>query len=268
MFRIGEFAHIGGVTAKALRHYDRIGLFRPAWADPSTGYRFYSPAQLPELRRIVGLRDLGVPLAEVADLVRGGDDLRTVLRRRRGDLERHRAAIDHKLAALDIRVEMADEGPDVVVRSVEPERVASIRTMVRSGADIGVLFDEVEVAVRDAAARARRPPGQIEHGGFTDHTGDIEVWVPVTRAVAVGRVTTHRMEGGRMAAAMHHGGYEDLVRTREGLERWVVGAGMSAAGPTRIVYLQFGADPALKVPEHFLAKDDQDFLTEIQIPVG
>ena len=46
MFNIGEFARLGGVSVRALRHYDEIGLLRPAKVDPLTGYRGYSAAQL------------------------------------------------------------------------------------------------------------------------------------------------------------------------------------------------------------------------------
>ena len=129
MFRIGEFARLGGVSAKMLRAYDALGLFRPVWVDPSSGYRFYSPAQLPELRRIVALRHMDVSLAEIAGLVAGGGDLRSVLERRRHELEREREEVERRLRALDITVESAAAGrpgPDVVLRRVAPELVATL----------------------------------------------------------------------------------------------------------------------------------------------
>ncbi len=42
MFRIGVFSRLARVSVKALRHYDRLGLLRPARTDPLTGYRYYS----------------------------------------------------------------------------------------------------------------------------------------------------------------------------------------------------------------------------------
>ncbi|HEY8169092.1 MAG TPA: helix-turn-helix domain-containing protein, partial [Candidatus Limnocylindrales bacterium] len=108
MFLIGAFARLSGVSAKMLRAWDALGLFRPIWVDPASGYRWYSPAQLPELRRIVALRDLGVSLAEIADLIAGGADLRAVLARRQADLERMRLEVARRLRALEIEV----EGPD------------------------------------------------------------------------------------------------------------------------------------------------------------
>ena len=39
LMTIGRFARITGLTVKALRHYDEVGLLRPAAVDPETGYR-------------------------------------------------------------------------------------------------------------------------------------------------------------------------------------------------------------------------------------
>jgi DNA-binding transcriptional MerR regulator len=46
MFSIGEFARLGGVSVRPLRHYDEIGLLRPATVDQATGYRGYTADQL------------------------------------------------------------------------------------------------------------------------------------------------------------------------------------------------------------------------------
>src|SRR4051794_15481163 len=54
------------MTAKALRHYDRIGLFAPDDVDGDTGYRWYGADRLPQARLIARLRSIGVPLDDVA----------------------------------------------------------------------------------------------------------------------------------------------------------------------------------------------------------
>src|SRR5215831_2656741 len=64
-YRIGEFAELSGVSAKTLRFYDEIGLFRPAATDSRTRYRHYRPHQLEELASILALKSLGVPLHEI-----------------------------------------------------------------------------------------------------------------------------------------------------------------------------------------------------------
>src|SRR5947207_14606693 len=65
MFSIGEFARHGRVSVRMLRHYDAIGLIRPACVDAATGYRFYQASQLDELNRVISLKDLGFTLQQV-----------------------------------------------------------------------------------------------------------------------------------------------------------------------------------------------------------
>ena len=61
----GEFARTSGLTRKALRLYDELGLLTPARVDPQSGYRFYAPAQLEQARLVAWLRRLGMPLASI-----------------------------------------------------------------------------------------------------------------------------------------------------------------------------------------------------------
>ena len=63
MFTIGDFARHGRVSVRMLRHYDAIGLLRPARVDPASGYRYYAADQLARLNRIIALKDLGFTLA-------------------------------------------------------------------------------------------------------------------------------------------------------------------------------------------------------------
>lgn len=72
MFKIGEVASIYGISIRALRLYDRIGLFRPDYVDEKTGYRYYTPDQLYILNAIIELKELGCSLEEVASVVREG----------------------------------------------------------------------------------------------------------------------------------------------------------------------------------------------------
>jgi serine/threonine protein phosphatase PrpC len=62
---IGAFARSARLSPKALRLYDELGLLRPAFVDPATGYRFYDPAQLDPARLVAWLRRLGMPLARI-----------------------------------------------------------------------------------------------------------------------------------------------------------------------------------------------------------
>jgi DNA-binding transcriptional MerR regulator len=92
MFSIGEFARLGGVSIRTLRHYDEIGLLRPATVDPDTGYRGYSAAQLGQINRIMALKELGLSLTQVRLMLDG-----VTLGELGGMLLLRRAQLEHEL---------------------------------------------------------------------------------------------------------------------------------------------------------------------------
>ena len=66
---IGEFARWSRLSPKALRLYDRLGLLSPTRVDELSGYRYYEDTQLEQARLIATLRQVGVPLATVKELL-------------------------------------------------------------------------------------------------------------------------------------------------------------------------------------------------------
>jgi DNA-binding transcriptional MerR regulator len=265
MFQITEFARLAGVSPKVMRDYDRLGLFRPAWVDPMTGYRRYSPAQLPELRRIIALRDLGVGLATIRRLALGGADLRSVLEDRRAELEAARRDVDRRLAAVGISIDAESDRArsngqpiDVVVRHVPAELVATL-DIAELGGDEAKAFYVLESQVRDLGIRAPRPPGTLLD------EDRVEVFVPVRRP---GRnLATRRLPAIRAATALHRGSYAGFEATEAALDRWLAAAGLAPAGPRRVLYLQFGAEAELRLPAAYLVERPSELVTEVQVPI-
>lgn len=65
---INEVTRESGVTSRTLRHYDAIGLLKPAWTADG-GRRFYEQEQLLRLQRILLLRELGLSLDAIRDVL-------------------------------------------------------------------------------------------------------------------------------------------------------------------------------------------------------
>lgn len=83
---IGEVAGEVGVSVRTLHHWDALGVVSPT-ERTSGGYRAYLPSDVARARRALLLRDLGVPLADVATLLTAGaEDRRAELVRRRDGL--------------------------------------------------------------------------------------------------------------------------------------------------------------------------------------
>lgn len=267
MFTIGSFAELTGVSAKRLRHYDHIGLFVPAFVEPSSRYRYYTASQIPVLRRIVSLSALGVPLKEIRPLIGGGPgELEAALDRRRSELVAERAELDRKLAALEIELDARSQ-LDVVILERPAARWASLRRRLAEGADLSPMFIEAESVVIGQGRRARRPPVAVDHGLAGDQR-DIEILIPTTGPVSETESVHNRTTAAaQVAATLVKGSYPELARASQLIGEWITDAGRRIGGPTWVVYLRFSAEPELELPHEFLT-DRSDYVSEIQAELG
>lgn len=105
MYIISEMASIFGVSRQTLIYYDKIGLFAPAEVNEK-GYRFYSPTQIPLMRLICMLRDLGVDLDEIMRLTSSYDvaKMANKLRERVSELDGQIAALEKERNSVQERL--------------------------------------------------------------------------------------------------------------------------------------------------------------------
>ncbi|MFN8148389.1 MAG: MerR family transcriptional regulator [Candidatus Nanopelagicales bacterium] len=258
---ISDFARLGQVSVRMLRHYDAIGLLVPASVDPSSGYRSYSPDQLHDLNRIVALKDLGFTLEQVRGLLEepvGPDELRGMLRLRRTELIEEARAVDVRLTAVESRLRMIEQEDtmtaDYVVKDIPAVRlVAQSRTMQR-----GEIGQHLE-SMFEAVTRAIGPvPGAFEVPVATyDETEE-------GLAVVVGFVGNGPAPEGcelvdypasSAVCGVHLGAMDRIGESWQALHRWVVENGYEYAGPCREVYVRA------------VSPDQSDWVTELQQPV-
>jgi DNA-binding transcriptional MerR regulator len=124
-WRVGELAAATGVTVRTLHHFDEIGLLRPA-VRSSAGHRLYTEDDVRRLSRILALRDLEIPLGEIAGLL--ADDASTgaferLVRDRLDEVERHfesRQRLRRRLVALlAVARETAEPSIDELIEAME-----------------------------------------------------------------------------------------------------------------------------------------------------
>jgi DNA-binding transcriptional MerR regulator len=146
LLSIGAFAVSTGLSIAALRHYDEIGLLKPALVDPDTGYRRYAPDQLDQARLICGLRAVDLPI----------DEIRAVLGSRpakvRSALDAHRERLVTQVRELSQRVLAVDEfiakgTPMPVFQAIRPVQIRIKTRDIREAATFytaafDVVFNE------------------------------------------------------------------------------------------------------------------------------
>lgn len=136
MFSIGDFAWHGRVSVRMLRHYDAIGLLRPAHVDQVTGYRSYEGHQLSRLNRIVALKDLGFTLQYVRSILDdsvSAEELRGMLRLRHAELQSQIAADTARLAQVEARLQIIEKEGAMPADDVQIKRIPGVRIAELTG---------------------------------------------------------------------------------------------------------------------------------------
>jgi DNA-binding transcriptional MerR regulator len=269
MFSIGDFAAMGRVSVRMLRHYDAIGLLRPARVDPVSGYRYYEAQQLRRLNRLVALKDLGFTLAQITDIVDAKVDtaeLRGMLRLRQAQLAEQIEADRDRLARVEARLRMIErEGAmstqDVSVKKVEPLRLAGLSGSAASsnhedvGPAVQKLFEEL---MGELGNQGLGPAGPAVATYITTEDGGLAITVgcPVAAEVDAGAVRMVELPAIADAACyLHQGTMATIGEGYQTLATWIEDQGYRTDGTAREVYL-------LSYPE-----PEENWRTELQMPI-
>lgn len=238
---IGEFAQLTHLSVRTLRRYHESGLLEPASVDPASGYRYYTADQIPTAQVVHRLRQLDVPLSDVAKILATEDTAERAglvgehLRRLEDELDRMRAAV----TSLHQLLHPGDGELPVELRSVAATMVAGVEGVVD--------HDEVVAWYREAmaevdAAVAGQPPlgppgGRYANELFTGGRGAVLVYRPVADPPTRSRVAPVHLPAGEIAVTVHIGPHDDLDVTYGRLGGWVVDHALAVDGPVHEAYL-------------------------------
>jgi DNA-binding transcriptional MerR regulator len=126
LLSIGRFSQLTGLTSKALRLYDRLNLLKPLVVDFASGYRYYSPEQIPLARDIQLLRSLHMPLDEIATLLRA-DGRDTV----QACLDRHRQWLNERMMEFETALERLPTAQEWCERTGKDQPIVAETTEYR-----------------------------------------------------------------------------------------------------------------------------------------
>jgi len=264
---IGSFSRVSGLTVKALRHYDEIGLLEPARVDEWTGYRYYGLEQARAAEAIRRLRSLDVPLDEIRELL-GADEpvVRERLAVHRARLEGRAVETSRILDELDRIIDGREKlvpdttqlTPELEVKEVPARRVAFVAERVHMEEMKVVVPRNIDRVAHAVGMRHTGPPfckcaAPDEEGFF-----ETEVGWPVPEDVAAEapfEVTDY--PAGTALVMKHVGPYEELGRSYRVMAEQLEERGLRGVGAPVEWY---ESDPQ-QVP------DPKDYVTIIEWPV-
>lgn len=275
MIKIGEFSKLVQVPVPTLRYYDQLGLLKPIEVDPFTGYRYYSASQLPRLNRILALRGLGFSLEQIKDVLDEGltvEQMRGMLRLRHAQISQQLEEMQSQLVEVEVRLQQIEREEklstyDVILKQVQPQLVALVRTILPNHGAVGALFGEVYEALRPYVNEAIYP--NPENGGQTmvlwydtefkeTNVDGAAAFMLRGRVPESGRMQVQELPAALMASVIHHGSYETIGEAHEAVLKWIEANGYRIAGADREIYLHH--TPPIR-------RDNPTYVTEIQYPV-
>jgi DNA-binding transcriptional MerR regulator len=270
MFKIGDFSRLTQVSIKTLRYYDEIGLLKPAQIDRFTNYRYYTADQLPRLNRILALKDLGLSLDQITDLLKtdlAPDQMQAMLRQKRAEIAQQVAEEQARLARVEARLHQIEhEGEiseyDVIVKTVPALRVAGIREVARTYADGAILFSALFCYFQDhdLDPNAAYPWIMLYHDeGYRERDVEMTFAAPVDRDLPESeRVKVFELPAVEtMLSTIYRGPYEQIGSSYAALMKFMAANHYRVTGTNRNLFLHGpgqGIDPAA-------------FVTEVQFPV-
>lgn len=271
MLNIGNFSKLTQVSVRMLRYYDEHGLLKPDHTDKFTGYRLYSVKQLPELQKIIMLRDMNFSVAEITEILKNWSDdflieqlQKKIQETEQSILSGQRLIEKIQTAIGDTRKKQIDIHFNVAIKPIPSYKVVSVRRKIPTYFSEGELWDELEQFVR-------REHIEIEKHSYNnvaiyhdeehmDSDADVEVAYIVKKAGEDKNGFTFReLESiDTMACMMVYGPYDNLPGAYRDFVYWLDEHGQ---------YEMTGLSRQVAIVSRTDTSDPKGYLTEIQIPV-
>jgi predicted transcriptional regulator YdeE/DNA-binding transcriptional MerR regulator len=282
MIKIGDFSKLAHVSVKTLHHYGDLGLLEPAHIDHYSGYRYYTLEQLAVLNRILALKDLGLSLEQIAQLLHedlSAAEMRGMLRLKRMELATRVEEEQARLRRVEHRLRQIEQeglacGAEVALKPVPAQTVLLAQVVAASEEALLPARNSLLILLQNHLDQARlKPAGPW----FTlmDDLPYIETDLELTMGVGV------QLQGGQragdwagtpvrlqelaatpsMASVIHTGESVALPQTYSSLYAWTQANGYQPSGPFRELYLSDAGGGAAPV------SSPDAGLIEVQCPV-
>ena len=268
MLKIGEFSKLSRISVRMLRHYDEIGLLKPAETDRFTDYRYYREDQLPTAGRIAALRDMGFSLADIARILGIYDDreqLERFFSSRRRELEALSRDTAHKLTLLDAASERLrkeeDMSYDVTIKTIPACYAATVRMNLPRYEDEGTIWS---VLVGETARMhlVEDDPCLCAvtylDGEYKEENVEMMAWKTVKGSYPdTEHVKFRTLPEVTVASCTYQGSYTQIVDVYAAVVSWMEANGYEPAAPMFNIY---------HVSPHE-TQDPDAFVTEVCYPI-
>lgn len=266
MYSIGIFSKMNRVTTKTLRYYDAIDLLKPAHIDEQTGYRYYSSDQFARLSQIMALKQLGLSLTDIKNIIDDTKSLQIYLKIREKELKDLMVEVSEKLLSIENYNKRLQNNAHMiytpVLRSLPEVIVASMKFHATSYDTYFEQIPKMGIEMEQLGAVCAEPPYCfiLYHDGYyKDHHMNVEVCEAVTHHCNHSEKVVFKTLPSVPTALciLHKGPYEQLRHAYAFAYDWIKDNQYHIAGPPRESALDGIWNKTSSL----------DWLTELQIPI-
>lgn len=166
MIKIGDFSKLAHVSIKTLHHYNDMGLLKPAHIDKYNGYRYYDLEQLAALNRILALKDLGLSLEQIAQLLHEDvslAEMRGMLRLKQMELASQVEEERSRLRRVEERLRQMEEegrphGAEIALKQVPAQTALLAQVVAASEELIAPARQSLQTLLQTHLEQARLKP--------------------------------------------------------------------------------------------------------------
>lgn len=117
MYKIGDFSSMSKTTIKTLRYYEKEGLLKPVYVDLNTGYRYYETSQLMEISKIISLRQIGLSIKDIKNIL-NGYNMVEILNKRKKELEDNLVLFNMELSKINYLLEGDNMKNEIFIKEI------------------------------------------------------------------------------------------------------------------------------------------------------
>ncbi|MCR5489764.1 MAG: MerR family transcriptional regulator [Saccharofermentans sp.] len=266
MLKIGDFSKISRVSIRMLRHYDDIGLLKPAEIDDLTGYRYYREDQLFVIGRITALKDMGFALADIVRILEIYEDkekLDGFLSAREKELADQAKETEYRLMLLDTaRKRLRKEQNmsfDVTVKTIPERYAATVHMIIPRYEDEGMAWAAMgECKEPLVPADPCYSIAEFWDNEYKEKDVEIEVSMSVKgRYQDTEHVKFKTLPAVKVASCVVKGSYDQMPDAYATVISWINANGYKTSKPMFNIY---HVSPAQ-------AKYPDEFVTEVCFPI-
>ena len=265
MLKIGDFSRLSRISVRMLRHYDEIGLLKPAVTDELTGYRYYREDQLFVTGRITSLKNMGFSLTDIIRILALHEDqdaIESYLIKKQKELLETSAVVQYRLKLIEnARKRMKEEVPmnyDITVKTIPERYAATVQMVIPRYEDEGMLWNMLGECRKPLIPADPCLSAQFLDKEYKEDNVEVLIWMTVKGTYEdTEHVHFRTLPAVKVASCILKGDYSRMGEATAAVASWIHDNGYESDGPMFNIYHVGPAQTA----------DPDEYVTEVCFPV-